>query len=147
LPGKGLRDAASLVAAATGLVMATYTGVLIGATAIPVWKQNVRLLPVHFGASAFGSAVALLELRGHRNDALNSLALGASIFESLPAGAPESQALMRIAGALSGPVPLLFRLFGKRKAAAVSTLLGSLATRFAWLEAGKRSARDVTAAV
>src|SRR5436853_756137 len=31
-------DAADALAAATGLVMTTYTGVLIGATAIPVWN-------------------------------------------------------------------------------------------------------------
>ena len=34
-----------------GTVMATYTGVLVGATAIPVWNENVRLLLLHFGAS------------------------------------------------------------------------------------------------
>jgi len=141
LPNKTLRDFAAAVSAATGLVMATYTGVLIGATTVPVWKEHVDLLPVHFGASALGSAVALLELRGNRSDALNALGLGAAIFESLPAASAEEKMLMRLAGALSGPVPLALRLFGKRKAAAVSTLLGSLATRFAWMEAGRRSAR------
>ncbi|HJQ40317.1 MAG TPA: hypothetical protein VKB93_24495, partial [Thermoanaerobaculia bacterium] len=53
----------------------------------------------------------------------------------------EEKLLMRLAGALSGPVPLAFRLFGKRKAASAATLLGSLATRFAWVEAGQRSAK------
>ena len=33
----------AVAAAATGLVMATYTGVLLGATAIPVWKEHARL--------------------------------------------------------------------------------------------------------
>ena len=51
---------AALLSAATGLVMATYTGVLIGATAIPVWAKHSRVLPIHFGASAVASAVALL---------------------------------------------------------------------------------------
>ena len=147
LPNKTLRNFAAAVSAATGLVMATYTGVLIGATTIPVWKEHVDLLPVHFGASALGSAVALLELRGNRSDALNALGLGAAIFESLPAASAEEKMLMRLAGALSGPVPLALRLFGKRKAAAVSTLLGSLATRFAWVEAGRRSAKDVKSAL
>jgi formate-dependent nitrite reductase membrane component NrfD len=147
VPNKTLRNLASLVAAASGLVMSTYTGVLIGATTIPVWKEHVDLLPVHFGASALGSACALLELRGNRSDALNALALGAAIFESLPAANVEEKLLMRLAGALSGPVPLALRLFGKRKAAAASTLLGSLATRFAWVEAGKRSAKDVKRAL
>ena len=139
-PGKPLRDAFAGVAALSGLVMATYTGVLLGATANPLWKEHVRLLPVHFGASALGSAVSLLELRGHRDPALNALGLGASLFESAADVALEDKtALLRIAGTLAGPVPFLLRLFGKRKAAAAATLLGSLATRFAWIEAGKKA--------
>src|ERR1051325_7084871 len=78
LPSKTLRNALAAVAAASGLGMSTYTGVLIGATTVPVWKEHVDVLPVHFGASALGSAVSLLELRGHRSDALNALGLGAS---------------------------------------------------------------------
>jgi hypothetical protein len=85
-----------------------------------------------------GSAVSLLELRGHRSPALNALGLGAAIFESLPSIETE-RALLRIAGALSGPIPLFLRLLGARKGAAASTLLGSLMTRFAWVEAGKAS--------
>ena len=144
LPNEFLRDAAGAVAAMSGLVMCTYTGVLLGATAIPLWKDNVRMLPVHFGASGLGSAVSLLELRGHRDAALNALGLGASLFESL--GTENAGTLMRVAGALSGSVPFLLRLFGKRKAAAAATLLGSLVTRFAWVEAGKKSAITSTSA-
>ena len=136
--GKTIGDIAAALSAATGLVMSTYTGVLLGATAIPVWSENARLLPVHFGASSLGSAVALLELRGHDDAALNALGIGAAVFETAA-----GSAMNRIADALSGPVPLLLRLFGKRKAAAASTLLGSLITRFAWVEAGKASARAV----
>lgn len=144
-PAKPLRDAAAILAALSGVVMCTYTGVLLGATAIPVWKDHVRILPAHFGASALGSAVSLLELRGHRSTALRSLGLGVSLFES---GA--GFALGRVdllASVLSGPVPFLFRLFGNRKAAAVATLAGSLLTRFAWVQAGKASASDVGAAL
>ena len=161
IPNRTLRSAAGVVSAATGLVMCTYTGVLIGATAIPAWKKNVKLLPVLFGASALASAVSLLELRGHRAPALNSLALGAAIFETAadpgwradtPAGVPRSQTgvsapngshpttIGRLAGVLSGPIPLLLRLLGSRKLAAASALAGSLATRIAWIEAGKASA-------
>jgi len=161
IPNKPLRNAASAVAAGTGLVMATYTGVLLGATAIPVWKQNVKLLPVHFATSSLGSAVSLLELRGHRGAALNSLGLGAAIFESaaevalhgakekesLPIRRGRSGTIARVAGALSGPIPLLLRLLGARKLAAVSTLAGSLATRIAWVEAGKASASDIGVAL
>lgn len=156
LPVKVLGDASAFVAATTGLVMATYTGVLIGATSIPAWNQHVHLLPVHFGASALGSAVSLLELRGHDETALNALGIGAAIFETLagmviegtddvesePLRHGRTGTIIRIGGTLSGPVPLILRLFGARKAAALSTLAGSLITRFAWVEAGKVSARQ-----
>ena len=146
LPNEPLRNAAAGIAAMAGLVMSTYTGVLLGATAIPIWKQHVKLLPVHFGTSALGSAVSLLELRGHRHAALNALGLGAAIFDSAADLAIERKAgLLRIAGVLGGPIPLFLRLFGKRKAAAAATLLGSLLTRFAWVEAGRASAKDVNA--
>jgi DMSO reductase anchor subunit len=162
VPVKLLGDVSGWVAGVSGLVMATYTGVLIGATTIPVWKEHVTVLPVHFGASALGSAVSLLELRGHRSTALHGLALGAAIFETITGvvletddarvSAPLREAptghLTRLGGVLSGPVPLVMRLFGgnsrrARQVAALSTLAGSLITRFAWVGAGKASAKDV----
>jgi formate-dependent nitrite reductase membrane component NrfD len=152
VPYKPIREAAALGSAVTGLLMATYTGVLLGATANPVWKEHVRLLPLHFGASAFGSAVSLLELRGHRDPALNALATGAAVFETAaavaietgndPVSAPLRTTLTRVASLLSGPIPLFMRLMGSRKGAAAATLAGSLLTRFAWVEAGKMSARN-----
>jgi hypothetical protein len=142
-PGTSLRDAAAAVSALTGLVMATYTGVLLGATAIPVWKRHVVRLPSHFAGSALGAAVSLLELRGNKHAALNALGLGASLFEAATGLAIEERtALLKVSEALSGTVPFLLRLFGKRKAAAAATLLGSLITRIAWVEAGKASAKD-----
>lgn len=157
-----LGNVSAFAAAGTGLVMATYTGVLLGATAVPVWKDHHTLLPVHFGASALGSAVSLLELRGHRHRALHLLGLGASIFESVAAVTVETDRdriaaplrtgpsghLTRLGAALSGPVPLTMRLFGgrsprARRVAALATLAGSLLTRFAWVEAGKKSAKDI----
>jgi hypothetical protein len=139
VPTKVLKDLAGLVAGATGLVMATYTGVLLGVTAIPEWKNNAHFLPVHFGASSLGAAVSMLELRGHRDDALQALGVGATLFET---GAE----LGKLAGVLSGPVPFFLRLFGKRKAAAACSVVGSIITRFAWVEAGKRSAAGKPAA-
>lgn len=163
-PGRALRvagNAAATGGAITGLAMATYTGVLVGATTIPVWRQHVHLIPVHFAASGLASAVSLLEIRGHRHRALNMLGTGAAIFETLTGAAIEARDdreseplrhgptghLTRLGGTLSGPVPLVLRLLGYRKAAAVSALAGSLITRFAWVEAGKASAKDVGVAL
>src|SRR4051812_16021593 len=156
-----IADAAAFVAALSGLVMATYTGVLIGATAIPAWSAHARTLPIHFGASALASASALLTLRGHDHTALNTLGLAAAAFESYTGIEIESDRTIdsepprhggsgittRIGGFFSGPLPLALRILGisskrARRAAAASALLGSLITRVAWVEAGKASAAD-----
>jgi formate-dependent nitrite reductase membrane component NrfD len=140
--------------------LSTYTGVLIGATAIPVWSRNVTLLPVHFGASGVGSAVSILELMGHRVAALNALGIGAAAVETAIGFSLEARGdaaldplkhgwsgrVTRMGGVLSGPVPLAIRVLAgnrpaARRLAAVSTIAGSLLTRFGWLAAGRDSVR------
>ena len=159
--GKPLGDAAAFAAAIAGLGMATYTGVLLGATAIPAWSKHVKTLPMHFGASGLASACSVLQLRGHDEAALNALALFAAAFEtytglriegdptvaSEPLRTGATGMTTRIGGLFSGPIPLVLRIAGAkskrfRRAAAFSSLLGSLLTRVAWVEAGKASARD-----
>jgi len=145
--------------AALGAGMLTYTGVLIGATAIPVWNENVRLLPVHFAASGMASAAAILTLMGHDEPALNDLAMGAAAVETLIGAAIETRHeralaplrdgasgwIIRAGGVLSGPVPLLLRAATRRRswraAASVAALAGSLLTRLGWIAAGRTSAR------
>ncbi len=164
LPIKLVENAASALAAATGLVMASYTGVLIGATVVPVWNNNVGTLPAHFTASGMNSAVSALELLGSDDSrALNLLGIGASAYEvyegfelerkrdrvNEPLHQGLSGAIVRAGGVLSGPVPLGLRiayaLTGNtkfRRAAAWSSIAGSLFTRFGWVHAGRASARD-----
>ncbi len=156
-----LADIAAGGSAALGLGMATYTGVLIGATAIPVWSRHAHLLPVHFGASAVASAASMLELMGNYQRALNRLAVSAAAVEtymgfdierrhdvaSEPLRHGNSGKLIRLGGTLSGPLPLALRLLGGkskrvRRVAAFASLAGSLITRFAWVAAGKASAKD-----
>ena len=139
-----LGDLAAVVSALSGLVMSTYTGVLIGATAIPAWSQHKKTLPLIFGASALASAVSLLELFGHDEPALNALGFAAATAEAALA-----QKTKRLGAAeiFSGIVPAGLRLLGLgskrfRRAAAGAALLGSLLTRLAWVEAGKKSARE-----
>ena len=153
LPVRVVADAAGILAAGTGLVLSTYTGVLLGATAIPAWSQNVRRLPVHFGASSVGAAASILELAGHRDRSLHRLALGAAVVEAAvgltlapPSESAQDTRLVRAGAMLSGPVPLALRLlagrsFRARQVAALATVAGSVLTRFAWLEAGRVSAR------
>ena len=131
--------------------MATYTGVLIGATSIPAWADHASMLPIHFGTSALASGVSMLELLGHDEDALNILGFVAAIAETVigyQMGA-EPTPTMKAGGVLSGPLPALLRLVGFRskrfrRAAAAASLLGSLVTRIAWVDAGKLSARNTT---
>jgi len=148
-----------VMAAATGLVLATYTGVLIGATAIPVWAAHARLLPLHFGASSLGAAVSMVELCGHFTPPLNRLGIVAAIVETIigirlelgrksPAsvlGRGASGPATRLGDLLSGPLPLLLRLGAPlwplgRPIAAAAAIAGSIFTRYGWIDAGRRSA-------
>lgn len=157
----GLETASGTAAALFGLGMATYTGVLLGATAVPVWRTHVRLLPLHFAASGLGAAVSLLELRGHTSRSLRRLGFAAAAAEALVAGHLETRTdrasaplkhrrsgwLMRAAGVLSGPLPLVLRAVGRRapgalRAASLAMVAGSLLTRYAWIAAGRASASD-----
>lgn len=167
LPLRVIENAGQAASLAFGLPFSNYTGVLIGATAIPVWNENARDLPIHFEASAVGAAVGLLELMGHQKSrALQMLGLGAALFEvwegwriesrSLPGLDPlkhgASGWMVRAGGVLSGPVPALLRAtalaMGPRRSqsvrrwAALSAVAGSLITRIAWVRAGHASARD-----
>lgn len=159
-----IEDGAGMLAAATGILMASYTGVLVGATVIPVWNRHIGSLPIHLAASGLNSAVSILELVGHEdNSALNTLGLAASAYETAegaiieltrdrvnqPLQRGKSGLIVRLGGVLSGPIPFALRLAytltgrrGLRKAAAVCSVAGSLLTRFGWVEAGKASARD-----
>ena len=55
-------DLCGYMAGIFGAGLATYTGVLTGNTAVPVWQASRKLLPVLFGTSAMSSVGALFEL-------------------------------------------------------------------------------------
>ncbi|HEX5234733.1 MAG TPA: NrfD/PsrC family molybdoenzyme membrane anchor subunit [Silvibacterium sp.] len=150
-----------------GMPFHNYTGVLLGATSIPVWNSHVRSLPREFGMSGLQAAVCVLELAGYeRRNSLNVLGLlsaGAESAESVAAIGKKKElsrplkrgrtGLMVTAGAvLSGPIPVALRvasLFAGekqrrslRKMAAWSGILGSICFRYGWVQAGAVSARD-----
>jgi formate-dependent nitrite reductase membrane component NrfD len=156
-----LRWAGEFAGAVTGLLLASYTGVLIGATAIPVWHENRRLLPAHFLASGLGGSSAILELFGFLVPATQILGFAATGVETLmgfklelrhsrvdrPLHHGKSGWTMRIAGTLEGPVALFIRILGRgsahsRYAAAACFLVGALCSRYAWIWAGRASAHD-----
>src|SRR5436190_15147451 len=155
LPLRVIENAGQAASLLFGLPFSNYTGVLIGATAIPVWNESINELPIHFGMSGLSSAVGMLELMGHRKSrALQWLGLGAAIFECMeelriethrlacldPLRKGTSGAVVRVGGVLSGPVSLGLRVLSflsrgeqsrnLRKWAAMSAIAGSLITRF-----------------
>jgi len=140
-----------------GTLLATYTGVLIGATAIPAWFLHRTFLPIHFGTAGLGSAAALLELLGHRIAALNvigvyaaTVELGLLIWLSANKHDAADRAihehssgwLIRIGEILNGPLALVLRFFGLVPLAAISFLIGALVNRFGWLAVGRVSGSD-----
>ncbi len=140
-----------------GVLLATYTGVLLGVTAIPAWFLHRVLLPIHFGSAGLGSAAALLELLGHRVAPLSALGFLAAAIETAlwiwleidKHGAADRALhegsagwLIRGGELFSGPLSLIPRLANLVPLAAISFLLGALISRFGWIEAGKVSGRD-----
>jgi hypothetical protein len=140
-----------------GTLLATYTGVLIGATAIPAWFLHRTLLPIHFGTAGLGSAAAVLELLGHRIPALNFVGFYAAAIETVllvwlsvdKHGAADraihehrSGWLIRIGEILNGPLALILRFFGLVPLAAISFLIGALVSRFGWVAVGRVSGSD-----
>jgi hypothetical protein len=155
-----LRVAAGLLifgSAIFGTLLATYTGVLIGATAIPAWFLHRVLLPIHFGTAGLGSAAAVLELLGQRIPALNFIGFYAAGVETAllvwlsfdKHGAADRAIhehgtgwLIRIGEVLNGPLALVLRFFSFVPFAALSFLIGALVSRVGWISVGKVSGSD-----
>jgi len=167
-PVRIVGNIAETFACAAALPLVTYTGVLLGSSVIPVWNHNITSLPIHFGMSGLNSGVSVLELLGHdRSQALNLLGIGSAALETYEGYHLEFQRLheincplkegssgwfSRLGGIFSGPVPLALRIAAEfssprnsrklRRAAAASSIAGSLCTRIGWVKAGHVSAKD-----
>jgi hypothetical protein len=144
-------------AAICGLLLATYTGVLIGATAVPAWHKHHLLLPIHFGIAGLGTAAAICEMCGQHARSLYAIGLAVSMIEIVlwlwleidrhgkaDGAVHEGKSGWMIRGAelLTGPLSLLLRLSGNVPVAAFSFALGAFVSRFGWMEAGRVSGRD-----
>jgi hypothetical protein len=147
-------------AAGLGLTLATYTGALLGATAIPVWHEARRELPFVFaggGAASAGGVAAMLTPREHAGPA-RRLAVGGAVAE-LAAAALMERRLGPLAeplheerwakvslGLTAGGAALLAAAGRRSRAAAVvgggAVALGALAERWAVYKAGFASAKD-----
>jgi len=152
---------AEFFAALSGLILASYTSVLLGVTAIPVWSENRKLLPSIFLAGGLGSATAVLEIAGFLLPATQLVGIIVSAVETAAAVIIEARGryvdrplregrtgwLMRAGAVLAGPASLLIRVLwadsiGGRLVAASAFLVGALIGRYAWIAAGRVSSRD-----
>jgi formate-dependent nitrite reductase membrane component NrfD len=161
-----LGQAAGIAAGFLGLPLASYTGVLISNTAVPLWQQTRRSLPILFAASSVAGMGALFELmhlspRERRIMDAFTLAgrlaeLGAGrLLERDIAGPPRvaqplhegvSGTLWKAAGVLTAASLVVSLLPGngrtRRILAGGLGTLGCLCVRFAIFQAGKVSAND-----
>ncbi len=161
-----LAGVCGVLAGALGLGLSGYTGVLLAQTAVPVWKQTYRTLPVLFLASGTAAAASFLEflpLNQQEARAVERFGIMGKAVELAAALTFESEAnhLERVGRplheGLSGALwqaskvltissAVLSLLPGKGRAKrAIAGFLGSAASlclRFGVFYAGKASARD-----
>ncbi|MGH2750718.1 MAG: NrfD/PsrC family molybdoenzyme membrane anchor subunit [Actinomycetota bacterium] len=165
-PARRVGSIAGLGAGAVGLPLSGYTAVLLAGTAVPVWKESRRSLPVLFVASATGAACSLLELGGFDEEELTAvrrLGTVAQLTElaaakavekesgrvervALPFGEGLSGTLWKASSALTIGSLAVDTVTGTRRSGRVAAALmgtaGSIALRFSVWLAGRASARD-----
>lgn len=166
LPVCALSHMAGIGAGILGIPLATYTGVLIGTTAVPLWSATRRALPILFGASAVVSMAALFEFfpldarerrivhrfgtAGRVAEIAASMALERDA-RSVPGAARplrdgfsgalwNAATIFAISGLAVALLPGNHR--AKRVASGVLGLVGGLCVRLSVFYAGKRSARE-----
>jgi hypothetical protein len=158
----GVRRTSEGVAGLLGLPLSTYTGALLADTAVPVWHEAQRELPLLFagGAAASAGATALLFTPPEHAGPARRLALAGAALElgatkamerrlgsllTEPYQSGDASTLARAAKTLIAAGGGLLALSGRRKPAfAASTLLlgGSICSRLAVFKAGFESARN-----
>jgi len=160
---KPVRVAAEAVSTLFGPPLATYTGVLVADTAVPVWHDARQELPWLFGASAAASAGAAACLFLDPRDAgpARRLAVGGALAEGALMQAMEHRlgevgevyrrgpagTFARAAKGMTGAGAALLALRGRRsRSAAVLggalVCAGELCLRWSVYKAGFQSARD-----
>jgi len=162
---KTLSRPAGIGAGLLGMPLATYTGVLLGNTAIPLWIETRRCLPFLFAASGVASLASIFELmplNAHERLIVFRFGLAGRLAEIAASAAVENAAHRRpglakplrdgFSGTLwnTATVCVVASLvvsvlpFGSRRQRLASGVLGTVGgacLRFAIFYAGKRSAR------
>jgi formate-dependent nitrite reductase membrane component NrfD len=156
-----------IISGILGMPLAGYTAVLLSNTAVPVWRQSRRSLPVLFAASSMVSVASLFKLMALRpeEDAIVNrfgivgmvaeLAAGRALEREVSrvphVGKPyregASGALWTAAKVLTAATLVVSLAPGRstakrRRIAGVLGTLGGMCLRWAVFQAGKRSAAD-----
>ncbi len=155
-----------LLGGVLGLGLSGYTGVLISQTAVPVWQESYRTMPVMFLASGTAAAAAFLEffsfnrretkaierfgLIGKMTELASAVVLERDANQITRVGRPlkaglsgflwQTAKLLTAAGIILSLTPGKSR--SKRIASGLIGTAGSLFLRFGIFYAGKASARD-----
>jgi len=159
----------SILALPFGFFVGAYTGVLIGATSVPMWARNVVLMGPTFLSSALSTGLSAISFVLHLGgwgerrtlEALRraeriSLIIEATLITASLArmgrwGRPlysKELAPLFFGGTVLGGILAPFALLSGRESrprgllASMLALLGGLALRFAMIEGGRLSARD-----
>jgi formate-dependent nitrite reductase membrane component NrfD len=159
----------SILALPFGYFVGAYTGVLIGATAVPMWARNVVLMGPTFLSSALSTGLSAISFVLHLGGwgerktlealrraerislVIESGLLAASLIRMGRWGKPlysKKLAPLLFGGTVVGGILAPLALLSGRESrsrgllASVLALLGGLALRFAMIEGGRLSARD-----
>jgi formate-dependent nitrite reductase membrane component NrfD len=159
----------SVLALPFGFFVGAYTGVLIGATSVPMWARNVVLMGPTFLSSALSTGLSAISFVLHlggwgerktlealrRAERISLLIEAGLIAASLARmgkwGKPlfsKKLAPLFVGGTILGGIVAPLALLSGRESrprgllASVLALLGGLALRFAMIEGGRLSARD-----
>jgi hypothetical protein len=147
---------AQVLSAGLAPVMATYTGVLLADTAVPVWHEARTELPFVFAGGAAASGGGLGVLLGGKGPA-RRMALGGAVLELVadevmrrrlgflaePYRRGRAGVLHRSAWGLTAAGVMMLAISRTRgQAGAAALLAGAALERFAIFEAGRQSARD-----
>ena len=161
-----LGEAAGYGSGLFGTGLAGYTGVLLANSAIPVWQEARRVLPVLFFASSMTSAASLLDLYYHEprasgitfyfgtagrvaelaaaygveRDVSRVVRVGQPLREGRSGKLWKTATMLTAASLIVSLIPGQSRT--RRRIAGILGALGSLCLRFAVYDAGRASARD-----
>lgn len=164
-----LGESAGYISGFSGMALATYTGVLVSNSVVPVWQVSRRILPLLFGASAMASVGSAFEMFAADQPEQRVTKLfgvvgqvgevsAAIVMEKQASIVPQvglplkrglSGAMWKTATLLTATSLVISLLPGKsrrkRATAGVLGTLGSLLMRFAVERAGVASSRDARA--